>query len=159
MPLPVAIPLQYVEFDESPTGWLAALIVPWFVLGLPLAGLCFRVMSGLTVEVQGAQYVQAARAKGLTHRAVVLRHAAPSGLIGTLTLVGAATNVTIVNLALLEPVFGIPGVYRDLPRAAGSSSPDEVLGLTLVSAVLVVTSNLLVDLVLRAIDPVFRNAR
>lgn len=159
VPLPFAIPLQYVEFDESPTGWLRALIVPWFVLGLPLAGLCFRVMSGLTVEALEAQYVQAARAKGLSHRAVVLRHAAPSGLIGTLTLVGAATNVTILNLVLLEPVFGVPGLFRDLPRVVGSSSSDEFLGLTFVTAVLVVTLNLIVDLVLRAIDPVFRYSR
>lgn len=158
VPLPVSIPVQYVEFGESPTGWLAALIVPWLVLGLPLAGLCFRVMSGLTVDALKAQYVQTARAKGMRHRAVVLRHAAPFGLLGTLTLVGAATNLTILNLALLEPVFGVPGVYRDLPRAAGSSSPDEVLGLTLVTAVLVVTLNLLVDLGLRAIDPLVRDA-
>lgn len=50
-------------------------------------------------------------------------------------------------------------MYRDLPRVAGSANPDEVLGLTLVTAVLVVTLNLVVDLVLRAIDPVFRDTR
>lgn len=99
VPLPVAIPLHYVEFGQSPTGWLGALVVPWFVLGLPLAGLCFRVMSGLTVEALDRQYVQAARAKGISHRAVVLRHAAPSGLVGTVALVGAATNLTILNVA------------------------------------------------------------
>ena len=159
VPIGVGIPLQYVEWGQSPAGWFGALLVPWLVLGLPLAGLCFRVMSGTTVEVLGAPYVQTARSKGLTRRAVVLRHAAPSGLVPTLTLAGAATNTTLINLVLLEPVFGVPGVFRDLPRVLGSTDVDLLLGLTLVAAVLVVTLNLLVDLLLRSLDPALRPAR
>ncbi len=153
LPVGVGIPLQYVEWSERPTGWLGALLVPWLVLGLPLAGLCFRVMSGLTVEALDEPYVQTARAKGLTHPTVVLRHAAPSGLLPTLTLAGAATNTTLLNLVLLEPVFGVPGAFRDLSRVLGTTDVDLLLGLTLLSAILVVTLNLVVDLVLRALDP------
>ncbi len=156
VPTPIGIPLQYVEFGESPARWLGALIVPWIVLGLPLAGLTFRVMSGLTVEALQQPHLQTARAKGLSHRAVVLRHAAPSGLPGTLTLAGAATNTTLLNLALLEPVFGVPGTLRALPRVVGTTDVDLLLGLTLVAAVLVVSANLVVDLVLRIVDPARR---
>ena len=46
--------------------WFRALIVPWIVLGLPLAGMCLRTMLGQMVEVGGEEYVRAARAKGLT---------------------------------------------------------------------------------------------
>lgn len=159
VPIGVGIPLQYVEFGASPVGWLGALLVPWLVLGLPLGGLCFRVMSGTTVEALGAPYVQTARSKGLTRRAVVLRHAAASGLAPTLTLAGAATNTTLLNLVLLEPVFGVPGAFRDLPGVLGSTDVDLLLGLTLVAAVLVVTMNLAVDLLLRALDPALRPLR
>lgn len=157
LPTPVGIPLQYVEWgDGGPARWFGALIVPWIVLGLPLAGLTFRVMSGLTVEALDATYVQTARAKGLTRRATVLRHAAPSGLLPTLTLAGAATNTTLLNLALLEPVFGVPGLMRDLPDVVGTSDTNLLLGIALVAAVLVVAMNLVVDLVIRAVDPAGR---
>lgn len=156
VPIGGGIPLQYVEFDESPLRWFTALIVPWIVLGLPLAGLCFRVMSGMTVDALDAQYVQTARAKGLSRRASVLRHAAPTGLLPTLTLAGAATNTTLLNLALLEPVFGVPGLFRDVPRVVGSTDVDLLLGLTLLTALLVVTLNLVVDILLRALDPALR---
>jgi peptide/nickel transport system permease protein len=156
VPVGVGIPLHYVEWGESPVRWFGALLVPWLVLGLPLAGLCFRVMSGLTIEALGAPYVQTARAKGLSHRAAVLRHAAPSGLLPTLSLAGAAMNTTLLNLALLEPVFGVPGVLRDLPEVIGTTDVDLLLGLTLVIAVLVVALNLAVDLLLRALDPALR---
>ena len=159
LPTPVGIPLEYVEWRSDPLGWLLALLVPWLVLGLPLAGLCFRVMSGLTVEALDEPYLQTARAKGLTHRRAVLRHAAPSGLPPTLTLAGAATNVVLINLALLEPVFGVPGVLRDLPRVVGTTDVNLLLGITAVVAVLVTVLNLVVDLLIRALDPALRGRR
>lgn len=157
--LGVGIPLQYVEWGESPVRWLGALLVPWLVLGLPLGGLCFRVMAQSTVAVLGEPYLQTARAKGLGHRRVVLRHAAPSGLIPTLTLAGAATNQTLLNLVLLEPVFGVPGAFRDFADVVGTTDVNMLLGLVLLIAVLVVTVNALVDLALHAIDPRVRRAR
>ena len=159
VPLGVGIPLEYVEWGESPAGWLGALLVPWLVLGLPLAGLCFRMMSGMTVEALREPYVQTARAKGVGRRATVLRHAAPSALLPTLALAGAATNTTLLNLALLEPVFGVPGVLRDLPQVVGTTDVDLLLGVTLVIAVLVVTLNIIVDVLLRALDPALRQTR
>lgn len=155
LPTPVHIPLQYVAWGDDPAGWLGALVVPWVVLGLPLAGLCFRVMSGMTVEALREPYVQTARAKGL-HRRAVLRHAARPALVPTLTLAGAATNTTLLNLALLEPVFGVPGLLRELPDVVGSSDVHLLLGVALAIAVGVVGLTLAVDLVLRAVDPVQR---
>lgn len=157
--LGVGIPLQYVDWGESPARWLGALLVPWLVLGLPLAGLCFRVMAQTTIAALGEPYLETARAKGLRHRGVVLRHAAPSGLVATLTLAGAATNQTLLNLVLLEPVFGVPGVFRSFSAVVGSSDVNLLLGIVLVISVLVVTTNLVVDLVVRAIDPRQRRAR
>lgn len=156
LPTPVHIPLQYVEWGDGHLAWLGALLVPWVVLGLPLAGLCFRVMSGMTVEALREPYVQTARAKGLTRRRTVLRHAARPALVPTLTLAGAATNTTLLNLALLEPVFGVPGVLRELPEVVGTNDVNLLLGVSLTVAVGVVALNLAVDLVLRWVDPVQR---
>ncbi len=156
--LGVGIPLQYVEWGTSPSRWVGAHLVPWFVLGLPLAGLCFRVMAQTTVGALGEPYLQTARAKGLTSRRVVLRHAAPSGLFPTLTLAGAATNQTLLNLVLLEPVFGVPGAFRDFADVVGNTDVNTLLGIVLEIAVLVVVANLVVDLVLRALDPLQRRS-
>lgn len=151
--LPVGIPLAYVEWSESPARWLGALLVPWLVLGLPLAGLCFRVMAQMTANALDEPHVATARAKGLSRRTVVLRHAAPSGLAPTLTLAGAATSQTLLNLALLEPVFGVPGAFREFARVVGTTDVNMLLGLVLEIGVLVVVVNLVVDLAVGTLDP------
>jgi ABC-type dipeptide/oligopeptide/nickel transport system permease component len=86
----------------------------------------------------------------------VLRHAAPSGLVPTLTLTGAATSTTLLNLVLLEPVFSVPGALRSFSAVVGTSDVNLLLGLVLEIAVLVVVMNLLVDVALNAIDPRIR---
>jgi peptide/nickel transport system permease protein len=153
VPLPVGIPLSYVEWGESPARWFGALLIPWLVLGLPLGGLCFRVMAQTTVQALGEPYLQTARAKGLGRGRVVLRHAAPSGLVPTLTLAGAATSTTLLNLVLLEPVFSVPGSLRAFSVVVGTTDVHLLLGLVLEIAALVVVMNLLVDLALYVLDP------
>jgi len=73
----VTIHTTYVPFGENPIRWLGAIVVPWIVLGLPVAGLCLRMMRGATVEVVHEEYIRAAAAKGLSERAVLRRHAPP----------------------------------------------------------------------------------
>jgi peptide/nickel transport system permease protein len=153
MPFGVGIPLRYVEFDQSPGGWLGALIVPWIVLGLPLAAMCLRVMLGEMVEVADEDYVRAARAKGLTERAILRRHVAPAALAPTAMLAGAAMPLLLTNLVLIEKVFSVPGVFRDLTDSIGSSNVPLVLGATAVGALLIALTTFLFDVLLVWLDP------
>lgn len=153
VPLGVGIPLHYVEFDQSPARWLGALIVPWIVLGLPLAAMCLRVMLGQMVEVADEDYVRAARAKGLGEWTVLRRHVAPAALAPTTMLASAAMPLLITNVVLVEQVFSVPGVFRDLTRSIGTSNTTLILGMTAVGAFLIATTTLLFDLLLLWLDP------
>jgi peptide/nickel transport system permease protein len=153
IPFGVGIPLRYVEFRDSPTGWLGALIVPWIVLGLPLAGMCLRTMLGQMVEVGDEEFIRAARAKGLSEWAVLRRHVAPAALAPTVMLASSATPLLLTNMVLVEQVFSIPGVFRDLTRSIGTANTPLILGMTAVGALLIALSTLLFDLFLAWLDP------
>ena len=62
-------PLKYVPFTESPLGWLGSMIVPWIVVGLPLAAVCERMMNSSMREVLHEEFVRTALAKGISTRA------------------------------------------------------------------------------------------
>jgi peptide/nickel transport system permease protein len=158
VPFGIGIPLRYVEFRDSATGWLGALIVPWIVLGLPLAGMCLRVMLGQMVDVGAEDYVRTARAKGLTERAVLRRHVAPAALAPTAMLAGASMPLLLTNVVLVEQVFSVPGVFRDLTRSIGTANTPLILGMTAVGALLIAVTTFLFDLVLVWLDPRVRAA-
>jgi peptide/nickel transport system permease protein len=158
VPFGIGIPLRYVEFRDSATGWLGALIVPWIVLGLPLAGMCLRVMLGQMVDVGAEDYVRTARAKGLTERAVLRRHVAPAALAPTAMLAGASMPLLLTNVVLVEQVFSVPGVFRDLTRSIGTANTPLILGMTAVGALLIAVTTFLFDVVLVWLDPRVRAA-
>ena len=111
--------------------------MPWIVVGLPLAGMCLRTMLGQMVEVGDEEYVRAARAKGLSERAIRRRHIAPAALAPTAMLAGSAMPVLITNVVLVEQVFSIDGVFRDLTRSIGTANVPLILGMTAVGALLI----------------------
>jgi peptide/nickel transport system permease protein len=156
--LPVGIPLGYVPLSEGLLRWLGSLVVPSIVLGLPLAGLCLRLMRASTVEALGAEYVRTARAKGLTDRSVLRRHVAPAAAAPAISLSGAAIPLMVTNIVLVENVFSIDGAFADLNRSITQADMPLVLALTTLGALFIVTANLLVDLVLTWLDPRVRAA-
>jgi peptide/nickel transport system permease protein len=151
--LSLGIPLRYVDPSESLTGWLKSIVVPWIVVGLPLAGMCLRTMLGQMVEVGDEEYVRAARAKGVRESVIRRRHIAPAALAPTAMLASSAMPVLITNVVLVEQVFSIDGVFRDLTRSIGSSNVPLLLGMTAVGALLIALTTLLFDLLLLWLDP------
>jgi len=153
VPFGAGIPLRYVEFGHSPTGWLGSLVVPWIVLGLPLAGMLLRTMLGQMVEVGDEEYVRAARAKGLTEWAVLRRHVAPAALAPTAMLASASMPLLLTNVVLVEQVFSVPGVFRDLTRSIGTANTPLILGMTAVGALLIAVTTFMFDALLLWLDP------
>ncbi|MBI5103398.1 MAG: ABC transporter permease [Solirubrobacterales bacterium] len=147
------IPVQYVEFGEDPLRWLGSCIVPWLVLGLPLAGLLLRMMRGSLLDVLHEDYLRLARAKGLREHAVVRRHALPVALAPTLNLAGAAVPLLLLNLALVERVFSVPGIFADVRNVVGTADVPYVLALTTIAAALTTLASVAVDLALAWLDP------
>ena len=143
----------YVPFADDPKQWFDALIVPWLVLGAPLAGMCVRMMRSSTLDVLEQDFIRTARAKGLTGRRVLRRHVLPAGAAPTISLTGANMALMVTNLVLVERIFNVPGVFRYTTEAMNDGEFEVLQALVIVGAFLVVVGNLLVDLALAWLDP------
>jgi peptide/nickel transport system permease protein len=150
------IPTTYVPFSQSPTGWVGALLAPWVVLGLPLAGVSLRMMRASMSEVLDEDYLRTAFAKGLGPRTVVRRHAVPSAIAPVFTLTTVTMPVVVTNLVLIEQVFSIPGVFTGMKRGIAAGDFDLLFALTAVAAGFVAVAGLLADFALHWLDPRMR---
>ena len=143
----------YVPFFENPRANLAAMILPMFATGIRESAFLMRMLRSSMLEVLHADYVRTARAKGLRERAVVLRHAMRNGLVPVVTSSGLTIAGLLGGLVITESIFSIPGFGRLIVDAIFQRDFITVQGAILVSAVLVVLVNLVVDLLLVVIDP------
>ena len=87
---------------------------------------------------------------------MIRRHALPAASSPVLTLVGVTMATLVTNMILIEQVFSIPGVFRVTTKAMGDGNFPLLQALTVFAAVLVVTANLIIDIVHAAIDPTIR---
>src|SRR6266540_3934348 len=97
-------PLGYTPFTESPFGWFKSLIFPWLTLSVLYIGIYARVLRSALVEAQEEDYVRTARAKGLTERRVMLRHALRTSLVAFVSLFGLDFGALVGGGALLTEV-------------------------------------------------------
>jgi peptide/nickel transport system permease protein len=144
---------NYAPLVDDPKQWLDSLIIPWLVLGAPLAGMCVRMMRSSSADALGQDFVRTATAKGLAQRTVLRRHVLPAGAAPTVSLAGANMPLMVTNLVLVEAIFNVPGVFRFTTSAMADGEFEALQALVIVGAFLVVVGNLLVDLVLSWLDP------
>ena len=156
IPIPGFVINQYEGLTQNPAKWLQALIVPWIVLGLPLAALCVRMTRAAMVDVLDEDYLRTALAKGLRERTVSRRHALPAASSPVLTLVGVNMATLVTNVVLIEHAFSIPGVFRFTTQAMDDGNFPLLQGMTLAAAVMVVGANLVIDVIHAVIDPTIR---
>jgi peptide/nickel transport system permease protein len=154
----LGIPLTYTPFGGAPGRWLASMVVPWFVLGFPLAGAALRVMRAQALEVSQEDYLRTARAKGLSERAVFRHHALRPSVAPVLTMAAATANLTLLNMVLVERAFSIPGVFQHLRAATDTGDFPILFALTIEGAIIVCAANLVADLALMAVDPRVRRS-
>jgi len=149
----VHIPRKYVEFSEGPLRWAGSLIVPWILVGLPLAALLLRLTRTSVDGVLGADYIRTASAKGLDERTVLRRHVVRAAAAPVISATGMTVNITITNVVLVESVFSFPGVFGHMQDAIAYGDFPMLMGITVVSAIFIALGNLLADLALARIDP------
>lgn len=135
---------------------LKHLILPATALStIPMAIIARMTRSSL-LEVLGLDYTRTARAKGLTERLVVLRHAMKNAMLPIVTVIGLSLGGLLGGAVLTETVFGLAGVGRSLFEAITARDYPIIQAFTVVIAVLFVTVNLIVDLSYAYIDPRIR---
>lgn len=148
-----AVWLTWLPVSGYGDGSLSNLVLPALTLGALHTGTIARMTRSSLVEVIRQEYVQAARAKGLGERAVVLKHALRNALIPVVTVIGIGLADLLVGAPLTETVFAWPGLGRMLVAAVGQRDLPVVMGAVLVFAVIYVAGNLVVDLAYLLIDP------
>jgi peptide/nickel transport system permease protein len=140
-------------------GWVAVvdvlrhLIMPVVALALVNVAGYLRFSRASLIEALDAAYIRTARAKGLYERSVVLRHAFRNALIPIVTVVGLRMGFLVAGAAVVEIVFGWPGIGLLMYQATFSRDYPLMMGVFVVTAVLVSVANLVVDVAYAVIDP------
>ena len=143
----------YEPLTEDPVAWLHALWVPWVAVGLPILGSVMRIAMSATREALEGDAVRTARAKGVTERRILRRHATPFAVPGVSAYGGATMNLVILNGAIVEEIFNLPGSFRFAKQAIDDGDVALLQAMTLVTVAYVVAGNLIADLVLARVDP------
>lgn len=134
-------------------GTAAHLILPAVTLGTSLAALLTRLMRSSMIEALGQDYIRTATAKGLARSVVVLRHALRNSLLSYVTLIGLQIATLMAGAVVTEQVFAWPGIGLLTVQAVNARDMAVVQAVVLLSATIVMVSNLLVDIAYGLIDP------
>ena len=132
------------------------MVLPVIALAVPQIAYIARLMRGSMLEVLHAPFIRTARAKGLSARVIVLRHALKPTLMPVLSYLGPAIAGVITGSVVIEQVFGLPGIGRYFVQAALNRDYTLVLGVVVFYGGLIILLNLVVDLLYRALDPRIR---
>lgn len=143
----------YVPFFENPRANLAAMLMPMLATGIRESAILMRMLRSSMLEVLYSDYVRTARGKGLGAMLVVMRHALRNALIPVITASGLLVAGLLGGLVITETIFSIPGFGRLIVDAIFQRDFVTVQGAILVSALLVVVVNLVVDMLYVLIDP------
>ena len=137
---------------------LKHMILPAIALGtIPMAIIARMTRSSL-LEVMGQDYVRTARAKGVAERAVLMRHALRNALLPVVTIIGLSLGFLLSGAVLTETIFGFSGVGRAIFDGITSRDYAVIQGFTLVTAMIFLFINLVVDILYGFLDPRIRLA-
>jgi oligopeptide transport system permease protein len=132
------------------------LVLPMVVLALPHAARISRLMRGSMIEVLGTNYVRTARSKGLGTRLILARHAIKPALLPVVSYLGPGLSYLLTGSLVVEQVFALPGIGKYFISAALNRDYGLVLGTTILYTFIILTLNLIVDVVYAWLDPKVR---
>ncbi len=132
------------------------LILPGITLSYVSMAIIARIMRSSMLEVLGAEYIKTARAKGLSEKIVVKKHAVRNALIPTTTVIGLSYGGLLGGAVLTETVFNWPGIGQWSVTAALNRDLASVLAFTMLAAIIYVVVNLIVDVTYAYLDPRIR---
>jgi peptide/nickel transport system permease protein len=143
----------FVSPFEDLKANLAALVMPAFVLGNAIAAVLMRHTRSAMLQVLSSDYVRTARAKGLSERGVILKHALRNALIPVITLGALELGTLLSGAVLTEQVFTIPGFGKLIVDAVFNRDYAVVQGVVLFTATAYILLNLLADLAYVIVNP------
>jgi oligopeptide transport system permease protein len=129
------------------------LVLPSFTLGIFYAAYVARLTRAGMLEVIGQDFIRTARAKGLREVAVILHHALPSAVLPVVTYLGPASAAILTGSVVVETIFSIPGIGRYFVESALNRDYTMVLGTVVFYSLLLISFNLVVDVLYAYLDP------
>ncbi len=158
-----AIKLQWFSAGGFP-GWengivagLKALTLPAIALALPQASILARVMRSSLLDTLGEDFIRTARAKGLSARQALWRHALRNALIPVLTIIGLQFSFLLAGAIIIENVFFLPGLGRLVFQAITQRDLIVVESVVMLLVFAVVMVTFLVDIAYALVDPRLRS--
>ncbi|WP_127128649.1 ABC transporter permease [Georgenia sp. SYP-B2076] len=142
----------------DPGDFLRRVLLPVLALASVQGAVLTRYVRSAVLEVMGEDYLRTARAKGLSPTRSLVRHGLRNAAIPVLTISGVQLAALVIGAVVVERVFAIPGLGSMLLDSVGNRDLVAVQGVVMVLVVLVLTVNLLVDLLYTVLDPRIRRA-
>lgn len=149
----IAFSIQLGLLPVSGRGGLSHLILPSLTLGTAMAALLTRMIRSSLLEVIHEDYIQSARAKGLSEITVWLKHALRNSLLPVITILGLQFGSLLAGSVITETIFTWPGIGRLTIQAIQTRDYPLLQGCVLVIAVCYLVVNLFTDILYRVIDP------
>ena len=148
----------YVPISDGIGSWFSHMILPWTVLSLLYIAIYARMTRNNLLETLGEDYIRTARAKGLSERDVIFKHALRASLTPIVTLFGLDVALLVGGAVITESIFNIQGLGWLAINGVRTQELPTVLGVVLISATCVAIMNLVVDIVYAFLDPRVRYA-
>jgi peptide/nickel transport system permease protein len=147
---------EFYTAGQQISDRLMHMILPAMALGIGDAAGIARYMRGSMLEVIHQDYIRTARAKGLSERMVIFKHALRNALIPIVTLLGLYLPILLSGSVLVETIFAWPGMGRLIVDAIFQRDYPLVMATSFIAASLVVAGNLLADVLYAVVDPRIR---
>ena len=149
---------RYVPLSAGPLEWLEAMWLPWICLALPLIAVYARMIRSKVLEVKSEDYIRTSVAKGLS-RSAVIRHELRGSLTPIVTMYGLDLSLLAGGSVIIERIFRIPGLGSLLLDARDFYDFPVMAGVVLLFSLMIIVTNLVVDLLYCTIDPRVRVSR
>lgn len=154
--IPVLPATSLVVASTSLVGWFRALVLPAATLSIVMAVYAVRMLRDNLIEVLGAEYIRMAELKGLSRRAVLLRHALPNALVPTLNVTALNLGYLIGGVVVVEKVFSFPGFGSLLVDSLQLRDVPLIEATVLIAATVYIAANLFADLGAILLNPRLR---
>jgi peptide/nickel transport system permease protein len=139
--------------SQGLSKWAGHMLLPWITLAAVQAAVYTRLIRGQLLDTLGEDYIRTARAKGLSERRVIFRHAVRAALTPVVSQLGVDVGTLLGGVVVVEYVFGLGGIGQVSVEAVSQDNLPVIIGFVILAAVFVVIANIVVDLLYASLDP------
>jgi peptide/nickel transport system permease protein len=143
----------YAGLSQGFAVWSGSMILPWITLATVQAAVYTRLSRGSLLDTLGEDYIRTARAKGLTERRIVYRHAMRAAMTPVVSQLGIDIGAFLGGVLVVETVFGIGGLGQDAVSAVANGDLPTIIAFVLLASLFVVVANIIVDMMYAVLDP------